>query len=84
MGSAGAGFAQKGGLAGIPGGNMAGLSVGGGQTGTATGNTNVTNTAERSFERKRTEFIIVLYWVEPLPTEPEEAKAGGAAAAAPQ
>lgn len=27
--------------------------------------------SERSFERKRTEFIIVMYWVEPLPTEPE-------------
>ncbi len=31
--------------------------------------------AERAVDRKRTEFIIVMYWVEPLPTEPDEAKA---------
>jgi type IV pilus assembly protein PilM len=31
-------------------------------------------------DRVRTEFVIVLYWVEPLPTEPENAKGGGAAA----
>lgn len=82
MGSAGSGFAQKGGLAGVPGGSSAGMTVGGGQGGTPAGSGNVANTAERSFERKRTEFIIVLYWVEPLPTEPEEAKASAQPAAA--
>lgn len=38
-------------------------------------------------DRVRTEFIIVMYWVEPLPTEPDEAKfapAGGEAPAAPK
>jgi len=36
----------------------------------------------RSVEQKRTEFVIVMYWVEPLPTEPPEAKGIDAAAAA--
>jgi type IV pilus assembly protein PilM len=35
-------------------------------------------------DRGRTEFIIVMYWVEPLPTEPDEAKFAPAAAAAPK
>lgn len=39
---------------------------------------------ERQTQRKRTEFIIVLYWVEPLPTEPDNAKGmEGAPAATP-
>ena len=34
--------------------------------------------------RDRTEFIIVMYWVEPLPTEPDELKGGPATPPAPQ
>jgi len=41
-----------------------------------------TGSGERSFERKRTEFILVMYWVEPLPTEPEGPAKGQDGAAA--
>ncbi|HQR06612.1 MAG TPA: type IV pilus assembly protein PilM [Gemmatales bacterium] len=33
-----------------------------------------TGSTERPIDRKRTEFIIVMYWVEPLPTEPDSDK----------
>lgn len=42
----------------------ASTTTGGTSTGAPTGST------ERPIDRKRTEFVIVMYWVEPLPTEP--------------
>jgi type IV pilus assembly protein PilM len=39
-------------------------------------------TRVKTTEKKRTEFVIVMYWVEPLPTEPAEAKADDPTAAA--
>ncbi|MFO0813476.1 MAG: type IV pilus assembly protein PilM [Gemmatales bacterium] len=40
-----------------------------------TGQPDPTAVKAKGFEKKRTEFVIVMYWVEPLPTEPAEAKA---------
>ncbi len=84
-GSAGGGV----GAGGVVGGDGIG-AMGGGRnpaSGTGTGqpaSDPKAGSGERSFERKRTEFIIVMYWVEPLPTEPEgPAKGQDAATTAP-
>jgi hypothetical protein len=45
-------------------------------------NPSAAGTNERAVDLKRTEFVIVMYWVEPLPTEPPEAKAQVAGAPA--
>jgi len=49
-------------------------SAGGGTNPGTAGSGAPTGSTERPVDRKRTEFIIVMYWIEPLPTEPDADK----------
>jgi len=58
-------------LPGGAGGGLVGGGAGGGGAGAASGNT--PDRKLQTGERKRTEFVIYFYWLEPLPSEPADA-----------
>jgi hypothetical protein len=68
-GLGGIGGAGAGGGMGVP--SLPGLGGGGGGLGGNTGGGDSYVKPLKAGERKRTEFVIVLYWHEPLPTEPD-------------